>query len=103
LISAKKLVKGEPYFYVSYVDEALTIPEILTLYYIGSLDGGDGQGIENSRSGWLFCRASSIVGSDEYASREIAIQNLQALHDWDGLIAELKKNREAQIKGEKFD
>jgi hypothetical protein len=66
-IEASRLVVGEPYFIVTYADDALTTPLVISVIYIGvSLDG------ENDRA-LYFQDAESFYKLGAYPSwREVS-------------------------------
>jgi hypothetical protein len=101
----RDLIAGKPYFYVSYFDEDLKIPDIKTLFFLETGDPSEtASDTEKSRS-WIFQDAEFFLDKNCKNGLEgaISITNLHSIHDWDSLIKELVDNRSKQIRGEPFD
>ena len=99
----KDLKREIPYFYLTYFDEELRVPEIRTLFYIGNHDEHEHDSSDDSY--WLFQRAASYFDTKCGSETEglISLTNLHSLYDWDGLVRELSENRSSQRLGKAHD
>jgi hypothetical protein len=88
-----QLKSGAYYFFLTYEDRNLTVPVIETLRFQSEVsESGTGATL------FLFDR----VGSSQPPQCRLPEDLLETLFDFDGLVAELEANRDAQRAGKPY-
>jgi hypothetical protein len=106
---AGSLVGGRAYFLLGYFDEALRLPNIQSVVYVGKdLFQED---VASKRPSYYFQTAESYVASGLFDAAKsnatetltiLSSDSLMMVYDWEALIEELRDNWASQVAGKPF-
>jgi hypothetical protein len=94
MISRERLKVGAYYFFVTYEDRDLTVPVIETLRFQKEVSEN-----ETGKTLFLFDR----LGNGDPKLCRLQKDLLETVFEFEGLVAELEANREAQRAGRPYD
>jgi hypothetical protein len=110
MIDGNSLQHGKCYFFLSYFDHDLRVPDIKTLIFIGP-DESKSVNDEEEKTLWVFQDPTITYGPDrsgrnmdsDAAFHRFDEDSLFSIYDWEGLIQELLANKKAQDIGKPFN